>query len=132
MFVANPINGIGTRGYRHVYAEYAEADDYWIVGGRRGQNHPHLQLLEIGVETGLIGLIGFLCIYLFFVREFFQEARFSMKALWVLALLVAWFPLNTHLAFYGSYWSSFAWLLIPMALATAPDFEFSKNRSQSG
>jgi O-antigen ligase len=131
MFVANSINGIGARGYRHVYVEYADPNNFWLREGRRGQTHPHLQILEIAVETGLFGLIGFLCIYLFFVRELFQEARFSMKAIWVLAFLVAWFPLNTHLAFYGSYWSSFVWLLIPMALAT-PDFESLQTEGNLG
>jgi O-antigen ligase len=131
MFLSDPINGIGARGYRHVYVEYADPNDFWLREDLRGQTHPHLQILEIAVETGLFGLIGFLCIYLFFIRELFQETSYSLKAICILALLAAWFPLNTHMAFYGSYWSSFAWLLIPMALAT-PDFEFPTDRRQSG
>ena len=117
MFLSEPVNGIGPRGYRHVYAEYADPTDFWLRDGENGQTHPHLQLLEIAVETGFIGLTGFLLVYLFFLREIFRETKISMKTIWILAVLVAWFPLNTHLAFYGSYWASFVWLLIPLALA---------------
>ena len=127
MFLSEPINGIGARGYRHIYAEHADPNDFWLRDGRTGQNHPHLQLLEIAVETGVVGLIGFLLIYLFFLREIIREANISMKAIWILAVLVAWFPLNTHLAFYGSYWASFVWLLIPLALAQ-PNAKLSRKK----
>jgi O-antigen ligase len=127
MFLSEPVNGIGPRGYRHVYAEYADPTDFWLRDGENGQTHPHLQLLEILVETGLIGLTGFLLVYLFFLREIIREANISMKAIWILAVLVAWFPLNTHLAFYGSYWASFVWLLIPLALAQ-PNAELSREK----
>ena len=127
MFLSEPINGIGARGYRHIYAEHADPNDFWLRDGRTGQNHPHLQLLEIAVETGVVGLIGFFLIYLFFLREIIREANISMKAIWILAVLVAWFPLNTHLAFYGSYWASFVWLLIPLALAQ-PNAQLSRKK----
>ena len=127
MFLSEPVNGIGPRGYRHVYAEYADPTDFWLRDGENGQTHPHLQLLEIAVETGFIGLTGFLLVYLFFLREIFRETKISMKTIWILAVLVAWFPLNTHLAFYGSYWASFVWLLIPLALAQ-PNAELSREK----
>tara|TARA_B110000444_G_C18375415_1_gene382359 strand:- start:139 stop:531 length:393 start_codon:yes stop_codon:yes gene_type:complete len=127
MFLSEPVNGIGPRGYRHVYAEYADPTDFWLHDGENGQTHPHLQLLEIAVETGFIGLTGFLLVYLFFLREIFRETKISMKTIWILAVLVAWFPLNTHLAFYGSYWASFVWLLIPLALAQ-PNAELSRKK----
>ncbi len=127
IFLSEPINGIGARGYRHIYAEHADPNDFWLRDGRTGQNHPHLQLLEIAVETGVVGLIGFFLIYLFFLREIIREANISMKAIWILAVLVAWFPLNTHLAFYGSYWASFVWLLIPLALAQ-PNAQLSRKK----
>ncbi|MBT4206033.1 MAG: O-antigen ligase family protein [Proteobacteria bacterium] len=127
MFLSEPVNGIGPRGYRHVYAEYADPTDFWLRDGENGQTHPHLQLLEIAVETGFVGLTGFLLVYLFFLREIFRETKISMKAVWILAVLVAWFPLNTHLAFYGSYWASFVWLLIPLALAQ-PNVGLSKKK----
>jgi len=127
MFLSEPVNGIGPRGYRHVYAEYADPTDFWLRDGENGQTHPHLQLLEIAVETGFIGLTGFLLVYLFFLREIFRKTKISMKAIWILAVLVAWFPLNTHLAFYGSYWASFVWLLIPLALAQ-PNAKLSREK----
>ena len=127
MFLSEPVNGIGPRGYRHVYAEYADPTDFWLRDGENGQTHPHLQLLEIAVETGFVGLTGFLLVYLFFLKEIFRETKISMKAVWILAVLVAWFPLNTHLAFYGSYWASFVWLLIPLALAQ-PNVGLSKKK----
>jgi hypothetical protein len=46
-----------------------------------------------------------------------SSLSFSRNAAPIAALAAA-FPLNAHLALYGSYWSSLVWLLV--ALACAP------------
>ncbi len=118
MFKDKPLLGIGPRGFRHAYLEYAEVDNYWLQDGRRGQTHPHSNIVEVFVETGVLGFLGYLCFYGFFVVRFFREKYFTDALAWSLTVLIVWCPLNTHLAFYGSYWSSFAWMLIAISLAS--------------
>jgi O-antigen ligase len=60
---AHWVNGVGPRGFRTVYREFASSDDFWIARGNSGQTHPHLMTLEVFVETGVIGLLGYaLCL----------------------------------------------------------------------
>ncbi|HMM76544.1 MAG TPA: O-antigen ligase family protein [Gammaproteobacteria bacterium] len=115
MFEAHPLNGIGPRGYRHAYADYAPSEDFWFERGG-GQTHPHLMLLEVALETGLIGLIGYAC-FLWLVLARLRQAADDRQAAWAISALAAAFPFNAHLAFYGSYWSSLAWLAAAVAMA---------------
>ena len=117
MFHDNWLNGVGPRGFRYAYSAYADEDNYFVRQGQDGQTHPHLVFLEIAVETGVIGLAGFILFYLITLRYWWQGRRSMISAAWAAALLAATFPLNAHLAFYGSYWSGFLWLLIACTLA---------------
>ena len=117
MFVEHWFSGIGPRGFRHTYATYADADDFWLQSNRRGQTHPHLIALEIAVETGVVGIGAFLVLYAVLLRRLWRAPLFDLRALWLLCVVIAWFPLNAHLAFYGSYWSTLVWLALPLGLA---------------
>lgn len=117
MLRANPVTGIGPRGFRSAYEDYAAADDFWIERGTRGQTHPHLMLLEIAVETGVLGLLGFILAYAVIVRLIVHARDGPAGSVCLLCVAVAWLPFNTHLAFYGSYWSTLAWLLLAVGLA---------------
>ena len=115
IFEANPVNGVGPRGYRYTYADHAPADDFWLLRGG-GQTHPHLMLLEVAVETGLIGVAGYFA-FLALLWQRLRQAVDEIQAVWAIAALAATFPLNAHLAFYGSYWSSLVWMLSALACA---------------
>lgn len=117
MFQDNWLNGVGPRGFRYAYRDYAEDDNYFVRQGQDGQTHPHLVFLEIAVETGVIGLVGFILFYLTLLRYWWQGRYSTTSGAWTAALLAATFPLNAHLAFYGSYWSGFLWLLVACTLA---------------
>ncbi|MCC7412957.1 MAG: O-antigen ligase family protein [Gammaproteobacteria bacterium] len=120
MALAHWVNGIGPRGYRYVYREYAGPGDFWIEEhGTTGQTHPHQMTLEIAAETGVIGLGGFAVALLLLGRRLGGCMRRddAVGAAWLGCVLVAVFPLNAHLAFYGTYWSAFLWWLLPVALA---------------
>lgn len=120
MFAENRINGVGPRGFRYVYEEHADAGDAFVQEGRFG-HFPHLVFLEIAVETGLIGIVGFILFYATLLRHWWRDRRDLNAVAWRAALLAAAFPFNTHLAFYGSYWGGFLWLLIACAVAaTSP------------
>ncbi len=114
-FEHNWINGIGPRGFRYVYKDYAGPHDFW-----RDQNppesptHPHQELLEILVGTGFPGPIGLALFFWILYRRMRdappEAARRAMP--WVIGVVVAMNPLNVHMSFYASYWSTVTWWLI--------------------
>ena len=117
MFQDNWLNGVGPRGFRYAYRTYADEDNYFVRRGQEGQTHPHMVFLEIAVETGVIGLAGFILFYVTMLRYWWRGRHSTINGAWTAALLAGTFPLNAHLAFYGSYWSGFLWLLIACTLA---------------
>ena len=60
MAAAHPINGVGVRGFRYAYPQYAPANDHFVVGEScgvgEGACHAHQIVLEVLTETGAIGL----------------------------------------------------------------------------
>ena len=116
MFQDNWLNGVGPRGFRYAYRTYADEDNYFVRRGQEGQTHPHMVFLEIAVETGVIGLAGFILFYVTMLRYWWRGRHSTINGAWTAALLAGTFPLNAHLAFYGSYWSGFLWLLIACTL----------------
>ena len=117
IFAEHWLTGIGPRGFRHVYREYAPADDFWVKRTGQGQTHPHQFLLEIAIETGLLGVLAFAVFYGKLLRLLNRSRVGEIPPVWLLSALVAWLPLNAHMAFYGAYWSSLAWLLLAIGLA---------------
>jgi len=113
------VNGVGARGFRYVFADHAEANNYWLTGGRDGVTHPHQMLLEIAVDTGVLGVLGVALAAALLARALRRLAQPSReRALPAsLCVLVAWFPLGAHMAFYGTYWSTVSWWLLYVCLA---------------
>lgn len=132
MFIANPVNGVGPRGFRAVYPEYAPADDFWLRDGRRGQTHPHQQLLEVAAETGAVGLAGYALLWLGLMAAARAGWRSGRPAAlpWLIAAGVAMLPLNAHMAFYSSYWSALAWW--PLAIAAGAAGQASSVANSQG
>ena len=111
IFKDNSFNGIGPRGFRYIYNEYAESDDYFVKINVP-PTQPHLLILEVLAETGLIGIIGLMLLYylIFTSRKKIKNAPYEL--VFLTPVLVSIFPFNSHMAFYGSIWSSMVWLLI--------------------
>lgn len=109
----NPINGVGARGFREAFPGCDPRPDEMAAWGDGPAFHAHQIVLEIGSETGLIGLLMWLAgvamawrAWRFASPEAREQARPAM-----LALAVTLFPLNTHLAFYSTFWGGFTLLL---------------------
>lgn len=109
----HPINGAGVRAYRYAYAKYAEPGDPYVSAEGTGMIYAHQLVLEVGAETGMIGLAGLLAFLVLLVRTGWRGATHSPLtwAAWLGAF--AWFfPINTHTALYSAYWSLLlGWLL---------------------
>lgn len=111
-----PINGVGVRGFRTAYLEFADPGDRHVLmtGGRTGAFHPHHLVLEILCETGVPGLLLWLGATLFLWRAWWLADGTARQRAWpyAAALAAMSFPLNTHLAFYSSFWGTLCfWLL---------------------
>ena len=59
IFLVHWFNGVGPRGFREVHADHAPASDPYVSVGR-SLNFPHLLVLEVAAETGIVGLLGYL------------------------------------------------------------------------
>lgn len=110
VFLDNPINGIGTRGFRYVYQDFANKPDPFK---NTVMPHPHLFVLEILVETGMIGFLAMICA-IGFIWQVGARCLPTANLVQVSALItlcISFFPLNTHVAFYGASYSQLAWLM---------------------
>jgi len=113
MIGEHPVNGVGARGFREAFPHcdpHAGARAAW---GDGPAFHAHQIVLEVASETGLIGLL----MWLAGVAMAWRAWRFASPAAReqarpaMLALAVTVFPLNTHLAFYSTFWGGFTLLL---------------------
>lgn len=115
MIKDNPINGVGARGFRYAFEDYAVPEDPFVsLTPPVIPTHSHQLLLEIGAETGVLGLGGLFLAGLLAARAAWRatpEARRAMLP-YGIALIAAYFPLNTHYAIYGSQWAQIVWWLI--------------------
>lgn len=114
-------NGIGARGFRYIYPQYAAPDDFYMkINPASGPNHPHLIILEVLVETGVIGLLGFMAFMILMLRRMWHEMRAGNTYAVPLGLsvLVAVLPINAGIAFYGSILSALVWWLLAIYCAT--------------
>ena len=111
MAADHPINGVGVRGFRDAYPAYIQPGDPPLENGVAF--HAHQIVLEVLSETGLIGLLLWLSGVAMAVRAWSvatvaarERARLPM-----LALVVTVFPINTHLAFYSTFWGGLTLML---------------------
>jgi O-antigen ligase len=120
MIAAHPINGVGVRGFRYAYAQYAGAGDTFATSDPdEGALHAHQIVLEILSETGTIGLLFWIAGFVFAWRAWQRaDAAARSRALAPgLALATMTFPLNTHLAFYSAWWGLVFWWLLALYCA---------------
>ncbi|MBS0569555.1 MAG: O-antigen ligase family protein [Proteobacteria bacterium] len=117
MGVAHPVTGVGVRGFRYAYPQYAQPGDAFVDARTdEGAYHAHQILLEVLSETGGIGLglwiLGAICA----IRAW-RHASVATRARALapaLALVAMTFPLNTHLAFYSAWWGLLFWWLLAL------------------
>jgi O-antigen ligase len=113
MISEHPINGVGARGFRDAYPACNPAPRAQEVWGEGPALHAHQIVLEILAETGVLGLL----LWLAAVAQAWRAWRFAPLPARerarpaMLALAVTVFPLNTHLAFYSTFWGGLTLLL---------------------
>jgi len=115
------INGIGVRGYRYL-DKHADIDSKpaIISENTRLSTHPHQITLEILLETGVIGLAGYILFWIILFRIYFSVIKTGehlSNLLWIMPVIIAIFPLNMHKSFYEHFSSSIIWMLVALAVA---------------
>lgn len=120
MIAAHPVNGVGVRDFRYAYPTYAKPGDPFVAGQScgpgQGACHPHQWLLEAAAGTGLVGLALWLVAIGAALRAWWRASAAARRRAWPLSLALAvnLFPVNTHLAFYSSWWGLLTWWLIAL------------------
>lgn len=133
MWADNPIIGVGARGFRYAYKEYAvnDNDPFVIEDNPLGANHPHQLLLELGAETGLIGIIGYLFAMGLLIHSWYRAQPLHRKRMapYSISLLTAFFPLNAGYALYSSAWSVVLFWLIALYCSATPELASGKSNT---
>ncbi len=122
----NPINGVGARGFREAFPDCDPQSGQPAQWGEGPAFHAHQIVLEILSETGGFGLLLWLAGAALAWRAWrFADAAARERARpAMLALVVTVFPLNTHLAFYSTFWGGLTLLLAALyagSLLALPD-----------
>ena len=125
MWQAHPLTGVGVRGFRYAYPQYAAPQDHFVdTASDTGASHAHQIVLEVLSETGVVGLLFWIAGVVFAVRAWLRADASARSRAFApaLALVAMCFPVNTHLAFYSAWWGLlFWWLLALYCSALAAD-----------
>lgn len=109
----HPVNGVGPRGFRTAFPACDPSPGQRAQWGIGPALHAHQIVLEIASETGFVGLLLWLAGAALAWRAWRYADRTSRDLAYpaMVALLVTVFPLNTHLAFYSTFWGGVTLLL---------------------
>jgi O-antigen ligase len=119
MIAAHPVAGVGVRGFRYAYSEFAQSGDGFVDASGEGAAHAHQIVLEVLSETGVIGLLFWIAGATAAIGAWRRAGpRVRERSLAPgLALVAMCFPLNTHLAFYSAWWGLLFWWLLALYCA---------------
>ena len=109
----HPFNGVGARGFREAFPACDPAPQVAPEWGSGPALHAHQIVLEVVSETGVFGLLLWLAGAALAWRAWrYADAGARERARpAMLAMAVTVFPLNTHLAFYSTFWGGLTLLL---------------------
>lgn len=103
------VNGIGGLSLDTLYQTYP--DDYKIFTYVK---HSHLHILEVLLETGIIGLIPYLILCVYLIRRIYTAQAGND---WLMVAFLAMMPINSHAGLYESSWLPMS--LIPLSIGLA-------------
>ncbi len=121
MLADHPVNGVGVRGFRYAYADYAVDGDPFASTDAHGAalaSHAHLLLFELLADTGIFGLTGHAALLILLGGAWRRCSRLQREQAlpWLLSALALAHPLNTQGAWYSSWTASLFWLVLVLAV----------------
>lgn len=114
MIAAHPWNGVGVRGFRYAYPQYAAPGDDFVQVDGTGAAHAHQLVLEVLSETGVTGFALWFAGVALAWRAWRRAPAVARARAFApaIALAATCFPFNTHLAFYSAWWGLLFWWLL--------------------
>lgn len=120
----NPIFGIGTNLFRYV------CDRPQYIYKRSCSTHPHNYYIQILAEKGVIGLMFLIIFYGYFsylaLKQFYflilkndQKLIPFDQFIWVILILVFWWPLIPTMNFYNNWNNIFLFIILAFALKSS-------------
>ena len=116
-FTEHWINGVGIRGWGSMVVSM-ESINVLPVSERW---HPHLYALEVAVDTGIPGLLGYALFFVFLGRRLFDSR--PEVALSSLVVILALFPLNSSVSFYSYFNGNILFLTLALLIALDRDIK---------
>ena len=115
-FTEHWINGVGIRGWGSMVvsmeSKVLPVSERW---------HPHMYALEVAVDTGVPGLVGYGLFFLFLGRRLFDGR--PEVALTSLVVILALFPLNSSVSFYSYFNGNILFLTLALLIALDRDLK---------
>lgn len=114
-FKENWFTGVGIRGF----GTFAVAQDVFQGTGVSETWHPHLTLLEIMAETGVIGLLGY-AVLLYLLWGYLTDERMPVAVAALVAILAV-FPIGTAVGIYSYIGGNLIFLTFTLLIALDRD-----------
>lgn len=137
--LSTPIFGIGPSGTRktceflpdhseRVIQEAGELlPDHWLPGTNYCGNHPHNFYVQLFAETGFIGLVLGIAMFLSIIFLCYKNRKFTMNCPMAQTAFVIplgmFFPLQQFGSFFGQWGNLFIWISIGFAIAQVQNFK---------
>lgn len=106
------INGVGLRAFATASLDVL-ANAPGLPEKPKGW-HAHLIVLEMAVCLGVIGLVGYLVLYGWWLRWLWRAPRAALVP--GVAVLLAWFPFASHLSAFSLRIGAMLWPMLALAL----------------
>jgi O-antigen ligase len=126
-----PVKGIGPSGTRNTCKSLDSTLPNWLPGKNYCGNHPHNFYVQLFAETGIIGLIigviMFVSIILTCIKARRENFECPMAATAFVVPFGLFFPIQQFGSFYGQWGNLFIWFAIGFALSQYQGFQNIKN-----
>jgi len=118
VFLENWLNGVGIRGSGLAMEPILAASLIFPESLQSQLWHPHLGVLEIAADTGIIGVVGYGVFLLLMCRAFFKMHALEnyAGATFLLVAFLALFPFSSALSMYSFPTGGLAWPALALAL----------------
>ena len=118
LFTENWLNGVGLRGASGAMYPILAESEFFPDAMLSRTWHPHLGILEIAADTGLLGVLGYL-LFLIMVARWMLAANTvgqGVATTFLCIALLAMFPLSSTLSMYSFPTGSITWPALALAL----------------
>jgi O-antigen ligase len=121
VIIAHPWLGVGESGFDEAVVPLG-IDSRKVRGDDRRLRHAHFHLLDVPLQTGIIGLIGYLIAFAWLVKRAWQAAKHpnAMAFAMAVGVAVAMMPINTHYSFYDVRHASLSLLFLIISFVYLP------------